>query len=117
MRRLILSLLCLLWLSAPMLALAQTAPATPQTAPAATPALAAPAPTEKLTKKILTADHPTWCPGCGAAVIERDWYAILAYRLDAHGACQACGHRIAGRYGEFHGAFGPRRVPVHVRPI
>ena len=59
----------------------------------------------------------TWCPGCGAAVIERDWYAILAYRLDAHGACQACGHRIAGRYGEFHGAFGPRRVPVHVCPI
>ena len=38
MRRLILSLLCLLWLSAPMLALAQTAPATPQTAPAAAPA-------------------------------------------------------------------------------
>ena len=38
MRRLILSLLCLLWLSAPMLALAQTAPTTPQTAPAATPA-------------------------------------------------------------------------------
>ena len=38
MRRLILSLLCLLWLSAPMLALAQTAPAAPQTAPAATPA-------------------------------------------------------------------------------
>ena len=59
----------------------------------------------------------TWCPGCGAKAIERDWYAILAYRLDANGACQACGHTIAGRYGEFHGAFGPRRVPVHVRPI
>ncbi|MEN9425699.1 MAG: hypothetical protein RLZZ220_48, partial [Pseudomonadota bacterium] len=43
--------------------------------------------------------------------------AILAYRLDARGACQACGHAIAGRYGEFHGAFGPRRVPVHVCPI
>ncbi|HMM24929.1 MAG TPA: flagellar biosynthetic protein FliP, partial [Pseudoxanthomonas mexicana] len=38
MRRLILSLLCLLWLSAPMLALAQTAPTTPQSTPAATPA-------------------------------------------------------------------------------
>ena len=37
MRRLILSLLCLLWLSAPMLALAQPAPATPQTSPAAAP--------------------------------------------------------------------------------
>ena len=58
----------------------------------------------------------TYCPGCGVKLIERDWYAILAYRLDARGACQACGHAIAGRYGEFHGAFGPRRVPVHVRP-
>lgn len=59
----------------------------------------------------------TYCPGCGVKLIERDWYAILAYRLDARGACQACCHAIAGRYGEFHGAFGPRRVPVHVRPI
>ncbi len=57
----------------------------------------------------------TRCPSCGQSVIERDWYAILAYRLDAHGACQACGHAIAGRFGEFHGAFGPRRVPVHIR--
>ncbi|WP_374483364.1 AmmeMemoRadiSam system radical SAM enzyme [Zoogloea sp.] len=56
----------------------------------------------------------TYCPGCGQAVIERDWYAILAYRLDAHGACSSCGHRVAGRFGEFHGAFGPRRVPVHI---
>ncbi len=22
-------------------------------------------PREKLTKKAITADHPTWCPGCG----------------------------------------------------
>lgn len=56
----------------------------------------------------------TYCPGCGQAVIERDWYAIPAYRLDAQGACTACGHRLAGRFGEFHGAFGPRRVPVHI---
>ncbi|MBS0370296.1 MAG: AmmeMemoRadiSam system radical SAM enzyme [Proteobacteria bacterium] len=56
----------------------------------------------------------TYCPGCGQAVIERDWYAILSYRLDAQGACTACGHRLAGRFGEFRGAFGPRRVPVHI---
>jgi hypothetical protein len=23
------------------------------------------APREKLNKKAITADHPTWCPGCG----------------------------------------------------
>jgi len=56
----------------------------------------------------------TYCPGCGQAVIQRDWYAILSYRLDTQGACTACGHRLAGRFGEFRGAFGPRRVPVHI---
>jgi pyruvate formate lyase activating enzyme len=57
----------------------------------------------------------THCPSCGQVVIERDWYNILAYRLDAKGVCKACGHPIAGRFEEFHGAFGPRRVPVHIR--
>ncbi|NML24668.1 AmmeMemoRadiSam system radical SAM enzyme [Zoogloea dura] len=56
----------------------------------------------------------THCPGCGAAVIERDWYQILAYRLDATGACLSCGHALAGRFESFKGAFGARRVPVHI---
>ena len=56
----------------------------------------------------------TYCPGCGRVVIERDWYAIGTYRLDAHGACAACGTPVAGRFTEFRGAFGPRRVPVHI---
>ena len=30
-----------------------------------TTAIAIPEEREKLTKKALTADHPTWCPGCG----------------------------------------------------
>jgi pyruvate formate lyase activating enzyme len=41
----------------------------------------------------------TYCPGCGAAAIERDWHAILAYRLDRD-RCRACGERIAGRFGD-----------------
>ncbi len=41
----------------------------------------------------------TYCPGCGTAVIERDWHAVRAYRLrDA--ACARCGARIAGRFAE-----------------
>ena len=41
--------------------------------------LAAPAaPTsEKLTKKILTADHPTWCPGCGDFAVLAVFYKVL----------------------------------------
>jgi pyruvate formate lyase activating enzyme len=55
----------------------------------------------------------TSCPGCGAAVIERDWYEILAANLE-HGACGACGATIPGRFGERLGQFGRRRMRVVV---
>src|SRR5262249_43467980 len=29
-----------------------------------------------------TEGQTTWCPGCGVALIERDWHAIRRYRLD-----------------------------------
>jgi len=53
----------------------------------------------------------TYCPGCGAAVIERDWYDILAARL-AGNACAACGTAIPGRFGAAVGQFGRRRMRV-----
>ena len=53
----------------------------------------------------------TSCPGCGAAVIERDWYDILAARLDGN-ACAACGTPIPGRFGAAVGQFGRRRMRV-----
>ena len=56
----------------------------------------------------------TCCPSCGEAVIVRDWYRIQAYRLDEHGACAACGTRLAGRYQKFGKPFGPRRIPVRI---
>lgn len=37
----------------------------------------------------------TVCPGCGAVVVERYGYRIVANRLDS-GACAACGRAIAG---------------------
>jgi len=40
----------------------------------------------------------TYCPGCGEAVIERDWHAIRAYRLKGD-RCAGCGTAIAGRFG------------------
>jgi pyruvate formate lyase activating enzyme len=54
----------------------------------------------------------TSCPSCGAAVIERDWYDILAYRLD-RGRC-ACGAAIPGRFGERAGTYGRKRMRVLV---
>jgi pyruvate formate lyase activating enzyme len=37
----------------------------------------------------------TWCPGCGTALIERDWHATRRNRL-REGCCPSCGAVIPG---------------------
>ncbi len=59
----------------------------------------------------------TLCPHCRQAVIERDWYQILNYRLDASGHCQFCQGAIAGRFGPFGKAFGAKRIPVQLQVV
>ncbi len=54
----------------------------------------------------------TSCPGCGTCVVERDWYALGAYRLADDGACTGCGERVAGVFAGGPGGWGPRRMPV-----
>ena len=54
----------------------------------------------------------TRCPGCAAAVIVRDWYAIRSYRLTDDGRCAGCGTRLPGVYDGPRGEWGPRRLPV-----
>jgi pyruvate formate lyase activating enzyme len=44
-----------------------------------------------------TEGQTTWCAGCGAAVIERDWHAIRRYRLDGD-RCLDCGTAVPGRF-------------------
>jgi 2-oxoglutarate/2-oxoacid ferredoxin oxidoreductase subunit beta len=39
---------------------------------------------EKLTKKALTADHPTWCPGCGDFAVLAAFYKVLEKRQLPH---------------------------------
>lgn len=56
----------------------------------------------------------TICPGCGSRVIVRDWYEILEHRLSDEGRCIICNGEIAGRFEEFHGAFGARRIPIQI---
>lgn len=42
------------------------------------PAITVPPPAgAPLTKKILTADHPTWCPGCGDFAVLASFYRVL----------------------------------------
>jgi 2-oxoglutarate ferredoxin oxidoreductase subunit beta len=38
----------------------------------------------KVTKKELTADHPTWCPGCGDFSVLALYYKLLEKRGLAH---------------------------------
>src|SRR5919198_1623247 len=47
------------------------------------PAMAEP-PREKLTKKAITADHPTWCPGCGDFAVLAAFYKVLEKRNVEH---------------------------------
>ncbi|MBY5921787.1 AmmeMemoRadiSam system radical SAM enzyme [Ferrimonas balearica] len=60
----------------------------------------------------------TWCPGCGALVIERDWYQLGQWgvKVDATGAgqCAKCGEAIPGRFEAEPGRWGRRRVPIRM---
>lgn len=58
----------------------------------------------------------TQCAGCGAVLIERDWHAVLRYRVDPEGKCPHCGRALAGRFAAAAGAFGRRRIPVRLAP-
>ena len=44
-----------------------------------------------------------------APLIERDWYAISAWHLDATGCCASCGAQQAGRFHTAPGEWGNRR--------
>jgi pyruvate formate lyase activating enzyme len=61
----------------------------------------------------------TYCTGCGKPVVERDWYRIGAYRLDAAGRCTGCATPVVGVFDGPAGGWGPQRRPVtidRVRP-
>jgi len=54
----------------------------------------------------------TFCPGCGSAVVVRDWYVMRDYALSDDGRCRGCGHRLAGVYDGPAGHWGRRRLPL-----
>ena len=56
----------------------------------------------------------TYCHGCDARVIERDWYTLGAWRLTGDGRCTACGTQCAGRFDGPPGTWGARRLPVRL---
>ena len=90
-----------------------------------------PAPGAPLTKKVLTADHPTWCPGCGDFAVLAAFYRVLErlqipqekivtmagigcssrfpYFVNTHG-----GHYIHGRSLPFSAGISLGRDDLHV---
>jgi pyruvate formate lyase activating enzyme len=58
----------------------------------------------------------TFCAGCGAALVVRDWYTLRKWNLDAAGCCPQCGKPCAGVFESRPGAWGARRQRVRMRP-
>jgi len=59
----------------------------------------------------------TWCHACGQLLIERDWYVLGSWHLDAGGCCTQCGARIPGIFEARAGAWGPKRLPVRLSNV
>jgi pyruvate formate lyase activating enzyme len=56
----------------------------------------------------------TYCHGCGALVVGRDWFELTDWRLDDEGRCLDCGTPCAGVFDGMPGGWGARRLPVNL---
>jgi pyruvate formate lyase activating enzyme len=63
------------------------------------------------------AGQSTYCAGCGAKLIGRDWYVLSEWNLDAEGRCGACGARCPGLFEAAPGSWGARRRPVRLAEL
>jgi pyruvate formate lyase activating enzyme len=59
----------------------------------------------------------TYCHGCGALLIGRDWYDLTAWQLDEAGSCRGCGTPCAGLFEAEPGCWGARRMPVRLGDV
>ncbi len=53
----------------------------------------------------------TYCPHCNKLIVGREWYKLSSYHIK-DGCCSHCGEKIAGRFNESLGQWGPKRQPV-----
>ncbi|GAB4582164.1 MAG: AmmeMemoRadiSam system radical SAM enzyme [Anaerolineales bacterium] len=60
------------------------------------------------------AGQSTYCPKCGEAVIERNWFELGQWRLNRTGACLTCGHPLPGHFDPQPGQWGARRQRVTI---
>lgn len=57
----------------------------------------------------------TYCPACKARLIERDWYQLGEWRIDANGQCPECQITIPGHFEVSPGDWGQKRRPIFIR--
>jgi pyruvate formate lyase activating enzyme len=56
----------------------------------------------------------TYCHGCGAVVIGRDWYELTHWALTPDGRCEHCGTPCAGVFDGAPGNWGRKRQPIRL---
>lgn len=56
----------------------------------------------------------TYCHACGKVIIQRDWYQLGQYKIDAIGRCLHCQTQIPGRFATSCGDWGAKRVPISI---
>ena len=60
------------------------------------------------------AGQSTYCSGCGATLIGRNWYELSEWNLSDDGHCRFCGTRCPGVFEGPPGKWGSRRMPVRL---
>src|SRR2546423_3096978 len=82
------------------------------------PALRAPRPGENLTKNAVTADHPTWCPGCGDFAVLASFYKVLEKRqLDHEKIVTLAGIGCSSRFPYFVNGHGAHYIHGRAVPL
>ena len=56
----------------------------------------------------------TVCASCGCVLIERDWYQLGRYHLNALGDCLSCGTRLPGVFADKPGTWGRQRQTLRI---
>lgn len=75
-------------------------------------------PREKLTKKAITADHPTWCPGCGDFAVLASYYKILEKRnIDQEKIVTLAGIGCSSRFPYFVNGHGAHFIHGRAVPL
>src|SRR6476619_5915147 len=75
-------------------------------------------PREKLTKKAITADLPTWCPGCGDFAVLASFYKVLEKRnLDHEKIVTLAGIGCSSRFPYFVNGHGAHFIHGRAVPL